>query len=268
MPSTSPALLRGTIVLLLVLWTSAKGQAQQVCTPDSLVDFLDADLVKVAPGNKARFTRVKSFTSVEGGIIATYYPGGQLRSLVNYSDLRNYKRQGPAFDRYPSGRLKLAYDADDGQINGYLLSYYPDGTLKRKDLYDHGQLVKGQYFGPDGQLIEPYVPYQQNPVFPSGTLALMAAIQQHLEYPPGAVRSAAEGQVMVHFVVTARGEVTAVQVPHPNNLLLDAAAVQAVRQLPPFEPGRVDGDRVPIPMLVPITFRASATMKTLKRLGF
>ena len=73
---------------------------------------------------------------------------------------------------------------------------------------------------------------------------------------------------MVSFVVTARGDVTDVRVNHPNNPLLDAAAVEAVRRLPPFEPGRIDGERMPISMVVPITFKASATMKTLKRLGF
>lgn len=263
-----PGQLKWAGALLLGLAAAAPAPAQQACLADSLIDYLDADFVKVQTARTAYFTRVKHYTSPNGGVWHTYYPGGQERSAVTYRNFRQFKLQGPALDRYPSGRVKLQYVADDGVIDGYLESFYPDGSPKRKDLYDHGRLVKGQYFGPDGQLIEPYVPFQQNPAFPGGAAALTAAIQQNLVYPPDAVRSAAEGQVLVSFVVTARGDVTEVLVKQPNNPLLDAAAVAAVRRLPPFEPGRLDGERMPIAMLVPITFKASATMKTLKRLGF
>lgn len=259
---------RWVVAGLFVAGNAAPARAQQACLPDSVVDYLDVDFVKVQTPRNAYFTRVKHFTSAGGGVWHTYYPGGQERSAVTYGNFHKLKLQGSALDRYPSGRVKLQYVADDGVIDGYLQSFYPDGTPKRKDLYDHGRLVKGQYSDPEGQLVEPYVSFQQNPAFPGGAAALTAAIQQNLAYPPDAVRSAAEGQVMVSFLVTARGDVTEVLVKQPNNPLLDAAAVAAVRQLPPFEPGRIDGERMPINMMVPITFKASPTMKTLKRWGF
>ncbi|GAA4010289.1 hypothetical protein GCM10022408_23160 [Hymenobacter fastidiosus] len=256
-----------TLLAITALLTSLTTQAQQKCLPDSLIDYLDVDYVKVPAGNKGAYTRVRHYTSPEGGTWDLYYPSGQQRSVVTYANFRKARIQGLVQDYYPSGLTKLRYVADDGLIDGYLLTYYPNGTLKRKDLYDHGRLIKGQYLGPDGQLIEPHVPLKQDPAFPGGNEALIAAINQRVVYPPDAGRDAAEGRVLVHFIVTARGDVTQVRVPQPGNALLDAAAVAAVRQLPAFEPGRVDGERVPIDMTVPITFKASATLKTLRRLG-
>ncbi len=254
------------MLLLLLLWGPCV-QGQQACIQDSLVDYLDADFVRVASPKQAFYTRVKQYTTAAGGTWSMYYPGGQQRSAVTYASFRRLTLQGPALDRYPNGATKLRYEADDGVVHGYLDGFYPDGTRKRRDLYDHGRLVKGQYFGPDGQPIEPYLSLLQQPAFPGGLAALTAAIQQHLVYPADAVRSAAEGQVMVSFTVTARGDVTEVRVLRPGNAWLDAAAVAAVRQLPPFEPGRIDGERMPIGMLVPITFKASGAMKTLRSLG-
>ncbi|OON69490.1 hypothetical protein B0919_09450 [Hymenobacter sp. CRA2] len=233
-----------------------------------MVRYFDADLVAVPTAAEAYYTQImQPGPGTRPAVTQLYFPDGTLYSETTYANAQRRVLQGPARTYYPGGQPRLQYTNDDGQINGYFRSYYPEGQLKRNDLYDHGRLVKGQYFAPDGTLVEPHVPLRQNPAFPGGDAALVAHLNQHLEYPREAQREAAEGQVIVGFIVTARGDVVDVYVQHSVSPALDAAAVAAVRTLPAFTPGRIDGERQPIPMLVPITFKASGTLKTLRRFG-
>ncbi|GAA4386070.1 TonB family protein [Hymenobacter koreensis] len=254
---------------LAALGAQAQQSVLTPCIDDSMVLYLDEDLVQV-PMAKAYYTQVLKPTNgapKAPAVTLTFFPDGQLYSEVTYANNTRRVQQGPARSFYPNGLLRLSYTADDGQTDGYLRTYYPDGSPKRNDLYDHGRLIKGQYFAPDGQLVEPHVPFRQDPAFPGGNEALVAHLSNHLRYPSGALRDAAEGQVLVAFTVTARGNVDEVRVQQGINPDLDAAAVAAVRTLPAFTPGRADGERIPVTMLVPISFKAPGAVKALRRLG-
>jgi len=98
---------------------------------------------------------------------------------------------------------------------------------------------------------------EQMPQLPSGggSAAIVAAIQQHLVYPPEALSAQVEGRVFVSFIVTTTGIVSQVKVVKSLVAACDAAAVQAVRQLPRFTPGRQKGRPVRVQFTVPITFR-------------
>ncbi|RSK47994.1 TonB family protein [Hymenobacter rigui] len=61
---------------------------------------------------------------------------------------------------------------------------------------------------------------------------------------------------MVNLVVSATGEVTEVQVAPGHGLspAYDAAAVECVRRLPRFMPGRREGKPVPMALTIPVNF--------------
>ncbi|RAK70149.1 energy transducer TonB [Hymenobacter edaphi] len=244
----------------------AWAQAPQGCIKDSLVSFYDTDLLEAKPAN-AYYTQVKlPARAGASALTQIFFPDGRLYSEVSYRSPDRRVVQGPVRTWYPDGQPRLEYRSDDGKIDGYLRTYYPDGQLKRNDLYDHGRLIKGQYFTPEGQLVEPHVAFRQEPAFPGGNPALVAYLQAHLTYPTS-LTDVGDGQVLVGFTVTARGDVTDVRVQSGISPELDAAALAAVRTLPAFEPGRVDGERVPMAMLVPITFKAPGVIKALRQLG-
>jgi protein TonB len=97
---------------------------------------------------------------------------------------------------------------------------------------------------------------EQMPQLPGGggAAAISAAIQQHLVYPPEALAAQVDGRVFVSFIVTTTGAVSQVKVVKSLVAACDAAAVQAVRQLPRFTPGRQKGRPVRVQFTVPITF--------------
>lgn len=101
---------------------------------------------------------------------------------------------------------------------------------------------------------------EQMPQLPGGggSAAVMAFIQHHVTYPARAERARAEGRVFVSFTVAASGKVENVAVAKGFRPDCDSAAVEGVKQLPHFEPGRQTGIPVPVSFTVPVTFRLQA----------
>ena len=98
---------------------------------------------------------------------------------------------------------------------------------------------------------------EQMPQLPGGggPATIAAAIQRHLIYPPEALNAQVEGRVFVQFIVTTTGAISQVKVVRSLVAACDVAALQAVRQLPRFTPGRQKGRPVCVQFTVPITFR-------------
>ena len=98
---------------------------------------------------------------------------------------------------------------------------------------------------------------EQMPQLPGGggSKAIVAAIQQRLVYPPEALAAQVDGRVFVSFVVTTTGTVSQVKLVKGLVAACDAAALQAVRQLPHFTPGRQKGWPVCVQFTVPIAFQ-------------
>jgi len=80
-----------------------------------------------------------------------------------------------------------------------------------------------------------------------------------LVYPKEAMEKNMQGSVYVRFVVTATGAIGEVQIMRSVDPLLDAAAIEAVKKLPAFTPGRQGGVAVPVYYNMPITFRLAET---------
>ena len=105
-----------------------------------------------------------------------------------------------------------------------------------------------------------YTYVEQMPELPGGggNAAIVTLIQQRVAYPPRAMRAHAEGRVFVSFTVATTGLVGDVAVVKGIRSDCDSAVVQAVKQLPRFEPGRQVGRPVPVRFTVPVTFRLQA----------
>ncbi|MBX0291885.1 energy transducer TonB [Hymenobacter sp. HSC-4F20] len=98
-----------------------------------------------------------------------------------------------------------------------------------------------------------YLYAEQVPIFPGGQEALLKVIQKTLKRPSGPKQ---HGQVMVNLVVESTGAVTDVQVApgHGINAAYDAAAVECIRRLPRFEPGKRNGKTADTALTLPVVF--------------
>lgn len=87
-----------------------------------------------------------------------------------------------------------------------------------------------------------------------GMIGIITAIQQRIQYPPEALRAQAQGRVFVKFTVGPDGQVRQVTIVKGLRPDCDSAVVQAVRQLPSFEPGIQDGKPVAVSFTAPVNF--------------
>lgn len=94
------------------------------------------------------------------------------------------------------------------------------------------------------------------PEFPGGDKALTAYVQSLVTYDEMSIEQGLEGTVYISFVVTASGEVDHVKVIRgiPNGKRLEHQALEAVRRLPKWKPGKQNDIPVAVRKTIPVRF--------------
>ena len=261
------------LVLLSFLALPALGQATR---GDSTragarveVKYVDAKGRKLPSAEGADHRIETSYIDSVKASVRVFYPSGKLMSYTPYVNIKRRFVHGRFLEYYESGQLHLQGDFIANKRQGDFLVYYLDGTLRRRDHYEAGQRTAGECFGPDGHPIE-YFEYEQYPVYregDGGIKAIVTAIQQRVRYPQSALRHRLAGTIKVKFTVGVTGEVQDASIiggvdeskfQGPTLAAvrdMEAAVLQAVRDLKPFLPGRRDGVSVPIMYTAPISFK-------------
>ncbi|MFD2717724.1 energy transducer TonB [Hymenobacter monticola] len=258
----------------VLLSLAAASHAQHLPTaapaarPTQIV-YLDANRHRLPSEAGAVERQETAYRDSLSGTKRTYFlPSGKLKSFMPLASVRKSLRHGTVSEYYENGQLRYQATFQAGKVVGDLLTYYPDGTLKRREHHLPDQPLAGECFGPDGQPVA-YFPYEQMPVYSEGAgdkAAVVRAVMLNTRYPVDALKQRVYGIVKVSFVVGADGRVQDIK---PNDIKpgevpkgiarayesLQDAAVSAVRQLKPFAPGRQDGEPVAVSFTVPVTFR-------------
>lgn len=105
---------------------------------------------------------------------------------------------------------------------------------------------------PDSVYINPEV----LPRFTGGDQAFSAYLSKHIRYPQQALQRRISGRVFVSFVLNAQGKVQDAHVVKGPGNGLDDEALRLVWMMPPWEPGRVNGQAVRVACTVPISFNS------------
>ena len=107
---------------------------------------------------------------------------------------------------------------------------------------------------------------EQRAMFPGGQEGMLSYMMQNMKYPKEAEKDKAQGTVVVHFVVEADGSISDVHVPDSQKVhpILDAAAVQFVRNMPKWKPGSQRGKPVEVSFSLPIAFPPTNNFQTLE----
>lgn len=270
---------------LLVAWgLGGVARAQTApAFPQMTVAYLDAD-ERPLPGPDSAAYRVETLRADSSrGVVRRYYAAGSLQAYTPYLDLGQGVVHGTRTTWYEDGRLCTKEEYLRGRRQGELLTYYPDGTLKRRDRFVADQNMLGACYGPDGRLV-PYFPYDQPPLYPGGALVLCHDVTRHVRPTatemhrfatsgpmmwesaygegPGAILPVAPGaarwpvgQIDVVFTITEQGEVADPYVAWSSAPWLNEKVLAAVRGLTKrFRPGQLDGQTVRSTCRVPVVF--------------
>ena len=101
---------------------------------------------------------------------------------------------------------------------------------------------------------EPLTIVDQLPEFKGGMEAFFKHVGSQVLYPETAKKEGVEGKVIVEFVVDKNGKVINVKAKNSLGYGLDEAAVAAVQSSPRWKPGRHQGEKVAVKLVLPVTF--------------
>lgn len=106
----------------------------------------------------------------------------------------------------------------------------------------------------EGAQLVPTEKVEEIPHFPGGEGALMKWLDQHVIYPHSCIQRQIQGDVEVSFIVDVSGQVIDPEVTTSAHPDLDKAALIAVKRMPRWKPGTVNGKPTPVRITVPIHF--------------
>lgn len=187
------------------------------------------------------------------GTIRRYYASGQQQEELPCQDLQKQELHGTQTRWFENGQVQAVDHFVNNQRHGQLLTYYPNGTLRRREEYAQGKPLKAECFGPNGQPVA-FFSYIQFPEYAGGLPVLLQTIGSRTRYPKEALRHDEQGKVLVDFVIDRSGTVQQARVRQHVSPLLDAEALRVVNSLRSWAPGRLDGEPVDVFFTLPVTF--------------
>ena len=160
---------------------------------------------------------------------------------------------------YENGRLRLTCDFKKAMVNGPLLTYYEDGTLKRREYYRQGQLKTGQCFAPDGN-VTPCLPLIRRAEFTGGKENLLDYLRKQLVYlnvdlidsPAFIILEAAIREDGTVSKITSPSEVA--YRPKSEQVVYQQF-IEALRDMPPWQAAMLDDMPIAANMQISIILR-------------
>lgn len=96
---------------------------------------------------------------------------------------------------------------------------------------------------------------EEMPQFPGGIDALMKFMDQNVTYSGAAVKKRLEGDVEVAFIIDPEGNLIEPEITQKLNPMLDNAVMTAIRRMPKWKPGKVNGRPSHVKVCIPVHFQ-------------
>jgi TonB family protein len=184
------------------------------------------------------------------GLYQEWFENGQSKTRQNFFE---NVLDGPVKEWRKDGTLQLEAHYNKGEKHGFFISYYANGQMARKELYDYGQFIEGQCFTIDGQPSD-FFPYVTLPSFVGGPPELQKFIKNELKYPKRAEKEGREATILILFTVDEKGRIQNPRVIHGDTDDFNEEAIRIVNSFPDWIPGKIDGTPAPLQATVQIDF--------------
>lgn len=243
-----------TTFVLLLCSLYGIAQSQQIKVPDTA--YFNSAGRKTKHKDSAAFYTVRQYNPEDTNRVrmTKQAMNGQLLGENYFSNFKNLIKEGTSREYHPSGALAKEISYVNNKMEGPFLTYWPDGKIRRRDLYRNDTLVTGQCYTREGKDTT-YFEYDQPPKFPGGEDSLLKFIRQNLKYPTLARRESIEGTVYVMFTVSMDGSVTAVELYRAVSPQLDAEAIRVVKLMPAWTPRKLEGECTSYNLVLPVAYR-------------
>lgn len=173
---------------------------------------------------------------------------------------RNYYPFSPkavlhgVYKTYSEGQLKDERYFKDGKQDGLHITYWKNGQVRRKDIYEQGKFISGNCYTDSGADTT-WFAFEVAASFPNGTDSLHRFLRRNFYYPPEARNERIQGTVIVKFMIDKDGYVTDIVVERSVHPTLDKEAIRIVKKMPQWTPGIQEGRPVKTVFRLPVVFR-------------
>lgn len=96
---------------------------------------------------------------------------------------------------------------------------------------------------------------EEMPTFPGGLDALMKFMDENVVYSQAAINKKLEGDVEVAFIISPDGTLIEPEIIKKVHPMLDDAVLNAVKRMPKWKPGRVNGRPANVKVCIPVHFQ-------------
>lgn len=193
---------------------------------------------------------LKGEDEIQDGIFKYYYENGNIMEECNYVD---GKYEGEWKTYYPSGNLHFSQYFRNNLLEGKRMVYYRNDSLKREEIFEDNDLISSACYKPDGSL-DIYTPFDLAPKYVGGNAARIKFLQENIIYPIRAREKNISGMVYITFMVSKDGEIEDVEILKGVHKLLNNEALRVVKIMPPWIPGKIDGENARVRNNMPIKF--------------
>ena len=107
----------------------------------------------------------------------------------------------------------------------------------------------------EGPRLEPTEVVEQMPQFPGGITALMKWLDEHVVYPQSCIRMRIGGELQVSFLVDIDGTIHEPEIVFSLHPDLDRSVINAIRRMPRWQPGKVNGRISVVRVTLPVNFQ-------------
>ena len=193
-----------------------------------IVDSTSASFYTIYMGND---------DSYKSGTNETYLMTGVLLSKEDHQLDQNGKREEKTTYYYDDRKVRTIFSELEGKNNGEFLEYYPNGKLKRKELYKTDSLIQGNCYTKEGLDTAYYKADYRHASFPGGEKGFDNFIKSTLKYPKKAKLRRISGTVTVQFTIDKYGNSKNISVPKSANKFLAEEALRVISLMPQWEQG-------------------------------
>ena len=185
-----------------------------------------------------------------------YLKSGQIRIETEFKSTDNNEKISNGFRKvwYDTGELRFVSFYENGKKNGAFLSYWKNGTLKRKDNYKRGKLKKGDCWNENGEKVK-YYNFEIYPSYPGGKQKMYTFIKRHMRYPILSKKYNIGGKVIVDFKIDTAGKIINIKIKQSVNDEIDKEALRIINLMPNWTSGFQDGIAVSVKYRIPIIFK-------------
>lgn len=138
----------------------------------------------------------------------------------------------------------------NGRMDGELITYFPNGTIRRKEVYKDGTMMQWNCYSATGADTIYYKRYQE-PEYP---VDFQNYFGRQIEYPEAALTNQLEGKVKVRIHVDASGRIYDSETVSSTNRIFNREAERVALTLPIFAPAKDDGEPIETDLILPVVF--------------